>query len=194
MTRIQHFVETLIKDGYSMLELSHAFRINGFLDLYKGGKCVYHKLNNQYHKFTSEDNAILYVRETITGSTAVPDFKKAKHGITYQEFRHAKYMADDSSHAEDYHWRLDEEASDTDMYIIFHRDTAKIGRTKDISKRIKQLQTGLSHSVEVYLFKGKGHMERKMHDIFSSFKTNREWFKADYRIYRFANKYGTKCG
>jgi len=68
MTRIQHFVETLIKDGYSMLELSHAFRINGFLDLYKGGKCVYHKLNNQYHKFTSEDNAILYVRETITGS------------------------------------------------------------------------------------------------------------------------------
>jgi len=194
MIKIQQFVETLIKDKYNVLELSHAFRINGFLDLYKGGKCVYNKLTNEYKKFTSEDNAMLFVRESITGSTAVPDFKKAKHGITYQEFRHAKYMNDDSSHAEDYHWRLDKDLTGTDMYIIFHRDTAKIGKTKDIEKRIKQLQTGLSHSIEVYLFKGKGHMERKMHEIFSCFKTNREWFKADYRIFRFAKKYGTICG
>lgn len=191
MDRILEFVDTLRNDGYKVLELKHAFRINGFLDLYKGGKCVYNKLTNQYHKFGGEDNAILCVKETIVGSEVVPDFKKAKHGITYQEWKNTKYRTDESTHAEDYHWRIDDTESDTDMYFIFHRDTAKIGKTKNIQKRVKQLQTALSHELDIYLFKSKGHMEGKMHQLFTEYKINREWFKADYRLFRFAKKYGT---
>lgn len=190
MNRIRHFVDQLFNDGYTVTELQHGFRINGFIDIYKGGKTVYNKHTNIYHRFSNEEESIEFTKQSIVGTEKVPDFKKAKNGMTWQEFKHQMSIISDSSHAEDYHWRVNDNITDSDLYIVFHRDTAKIGKSKNVNQRLKQLKTGLSHSPEMFVFKGKGHLEKVLHQIFSEFKTSREWFVADYRIFRFAKKYG----
>jgi rRNA maturation protein Rpf1 len=190
MDRLHSFIDELEQDGYGILRLKHAYRINGNLDIYRRSYTVYLKTSNKYLNYKTGDEMFSAVKSMLIGTPKVKDFKQAKNGMQYREFKQQMYAIKDSSHAEDFHWRIDEKTGDDDMYFLFHRDTAKIGRTKDINKRLKQLLTGLSHDPVVYVFKGKGHMEKVMHNVFSSFKTSREWFKLDYRMKRFSEKYG----
>lgn len=190
MDRLHRFIDELEHDGYSILNLKHAFRINGSIDIYRRAYTVYVKNENKYLKYKTGDEMFSAVKSMLVGVPKVKDFKQAKNGMKYREFKQTMYSISDSSHAEDFHWRLDDKTSEDDMYFLFHRDTAKIGRTKDVRKRMKQLLTGLSHDPVVYVFKGKGHMEKVMHKVFSPFKTSREWFRLDYRMKRFAEKHG----
>jgi hypothetical protein len=198
---VKKFVDELRSSGYSIYEMQHAYRINGVVDIYKSGTCVYDKVNHKYHKFNSPELAINLTQDLCRNHKPAENFKKAKHGITYKEFKNNKRFNPaqfyerldlllNEHHAEDYHWKLNETTGEYDMYIIFHRDTAKIGKSKDVIKRVKELQTALSHEVTVYRFAGKGHMENTMHKIFKEFKLNREWFRSDHRIKRFARVYG----
>lgn len=190
MNRLEEFINNLEDDGNEILRLQHAYRVNGNLDIYRRAYTLFLKSKNEYLKFNTEEEMISSVKAIITDLPRVQNFKQLKNGMGYREFKMKKYSIKDSSHAEDYHWSLDDKTGEDDMYFVFHRDTAKIGRTKDIKKRLSQLKTALSHDYQVYLFKGKGHMERKMHNVFLEFRTSREWFKRDYRMVRFAKKYG----
>ena len=190
MDRLSRFIDSLEDDGYSILRLKHAYRINGGLDIYRRAYTVFTKADNKYHKYKTEDDMFTAVKSMLTGLQKVDNYKQMKNGIGYREFKQMIYYEKDSSHAEDFHWRINEEVSDDHMYFLFHRDTTKIGRTKDIHRRIKDLSTSLSHDYSVYMFKNKGHMEKVMHKVFDGFRTSREWFRSDYRMIRFAEKYG----
>jgi hypothetical protein len=190
MNRIHELISSLSEDGIEVLEMRHAFRLNGVMDVYKFENVVFRKDLNEYNRFKSKEEVARYVKDTIGGIERQKNFKQVKNGMSIQEFRYEMYKTKDSSHAEDFHWRIDEQVSEDHMYFIFHRDTVKIGRSKDVKKRLASLKTALSHDLEAYLFKNKGHMEKKLHHVFSKFKTKREWFRVDYRIKRFAVKYG----
>lgn len=64
----------------------------------------------------------------------------------------------------------------------------KIGRSKNPSKRIKDLSTGLADKWELlYVEENKGFMESKLHSIFEEDKTSgaKEWFYESRRILKF---------
>lgn len=192
MDRLSSFIDSIEHDGYSILRLKHAYRINGGLDIYRRSYTVFTKSDNKYHKYKTEDDMLSSVKSMLVNLPKVDNYKQAKNGIGYREFKQVMYSQKDSSHAEDFHWRINEYSSDDHMYFLFHRDTTKIGRTKNINRRIKALSTSLSHDYNVFLFNNKGHMEKVMHMVFAEFRTSREWFKSDYRMIRFAEKYGIK--
>lgn len=72
-----------------------------------------------------------------------------------------------------------------DLYLIRDTvdDTLKIGRSKNISARLKQLQVATSHKLNLlYEIKGKGFMEEELHSRFNDIRLTGEWFKNDGRI------------
>jgi len=53
----------------------------------------------------------------------------------------------------------------------------KIGRTKNIEKRLKQLQTGSGVKLRlVYLFEKLGHKEKYLHEELNRWRQSGEWF------------------
>jgi len=68
-----------------------------------------------------------------------------------------------------------------DLYIIQSDKTGaiKIGRTKNIKRRLKQLQTGSPYCLKIILLaEGMGHLEQKLHKDLAALKIRRngEWF------------------
>jgi len=72
-----------------------------------------------------------------------------------------------------------------DLYIIQCDKTGafKIGVSKDVNKRYKQLQTGCPYELKIILIlKNGANMEKKLHHDLKDFKTtkqNQEWFCFD---------------
>lgn len=92
--------------------------------------------------------------------------------------------------AEDYHWKNNIDKTSLDhLYLLFYDNTVKIGRTKNIKSRIKQLKTGFSKEFKYYVFENKGFLEKTLHNCFSEFRLNGEWFEKCSRIERFLNQY-----
>ena len=74
---------------------------------------------------------------------------------------------------------------DDDLYLILDTSSKKlkIGRSKNVSKRLRQLQTSNSGYLSLlFLIKGKGHREESVHKKFSHLNTNGEWFEYDNSI------------
>lgn len=73
----------------------------------------------------------------------------------------------------------------TNLYIIQMAVTGdfKVGRSKDASKRLSQLQVGCPHRLKLLLeAKGLGHMERRVHQALMPFRTrygSGEWFREE---------------
>ena len=70
----------------------------------------------------------------------------------------------------------------TDLYIIQMAVTGdiKVGRSKDPSRRLKQLQTGCPHPLKVILhIPNEGHREGEIHRLmrYRSTRTQGEWFE-----------------
>ena len=70
------------------------------------------------------------------------------------------------------------------LYIIQTDKTGafKIGRSKNPTKRLKQLQTGCPDKLRLLLvLENKGHMEKNLHQRLRNFKSRRngEWFDFD---------------
>lgn len=67
------------------------------------------------------------------------------------------------------------------MGLYFIRDSKgniKIGKTKNIIKRISQLQTANSYHIYLVLFlPGEQEYERSYHDFFNRYKIKGEWFR-----------------
>jgi hypothetical protein len=71
------------------------------------------------------------------------------------------------------------------LYIIQMSCTGafKVGRSGNVPKRLKQLQTSCPHKLKVLLVaEGQGHLERSVHQALRSFQTRGqrgEWFSEE---------------
>jgi hypothetical protein len=67
-----------------------------------------------------------------------------------------------------------------DLYFIQMEEAPfyfKIGRTKNVEKRLKQLQTGSGIKLKlIYLFEGLGHKEKELHEQLRLWRQSGEWF------------------
>ncbi len=66
-----------------------------------------------------------------------------------------------------------------DLYIIqMHTlGNVKVGRSSNVSNRLKQLQTGCPHKLKVILHVvGQGSLEKVLHDRMSRYRLEGEWF------------------
>lgn len=73
----------------------------------------------------------------------------------------------------------------TSLYLIHDTilNTLKIGRSKNVSSRIKTLQIATSNKLNVlFEINGLGHKEKEVHSIFKDFQLTSEWFKYDLQI------------
>jgi DNA-binding XRE family transcriptional regulator len=70
------------------------------------------------------------------------------------------------------------------IYLISHEyQFVKIGYTKNINKRLKQLQTSSPVKLEVlHLIDGNVTLEKELHLLFKDLRTSGEWFKFDNSI------------
>jgi len=71
------------------------------------------------------------------------------------------------------------------IYLIQNKETGhfKIGRTKNINKRIKQLQTGSSGElvlVDKFESNYASKLESYLHNIYSAYNISGEWFDLSY--------------
>lgn len=67
------------------------------------------------------------------------------------------------------------------IYFISNRNAIKIGFTKNIERRRKQLQTGNSKELQLlYYIQGDRSTEYYFHRYFHDYKINGEWFDYDF--------------
>lgn len=75
-----------------------------------------------------------------------------------------------------------EKSVEDDLYLILDTSSKKlkIGRSKNVQKRLKQLQTSNSGSLSLlFTLKGEGFREEYVHGMFSHLNTNGEWYEYD---------------
>ena len=70
------------------------------------------------------------------------------------------------------------------IYLVAHLDQfVKIGFTKNINKRLSQLQVSSPVKLEVlHLIEGNVSLEKELHRKFKEFRTSGEWFNYDSSI------------
>ena len=79
------------------------------------------------------------------------------------------------------------------IYFIYSEESnaVKIGRAKNVEKRLKTLQTANPHELKVIkTFKVKGgkaakELESSLHQKFDNIRLSREWFKAEQELFNF---------
>ncbi|MEH2217588.1 MAG: GIY-YIG nuclease family protein [Nostoc sp.] len=81
-----------------------------------------------------------------------------------------------------FYTQSDEEVTDSDrfIYILKSRQYYKIGIAKDVAKRMRELQTGdpVKHLfVSSSFFKDAPRFERRLHEAFTEYREEGEWFK-----------------
>lgn len=185
---------SLFRDKYRVTELSHAFRLNGVLDVYKNGVTFYDIVNNKYHRIHESSKQVPFCIQLLDTYQEQPDYKPTKKGgVSYKEFKNTSRNGEydyNTVRAEDYHWKQNiSQTSEDHLYFIFHDNNVKIGRTKNPIKRLKVLQTALSHRAKMYVFFNKGFMENKLHSCLSELRKEGEWFSNCVRISHFITKY-----
>lgn len=64
------------------------------------------------------------------------------------------------------------------VYFIVVGDVVKIGRTKNLTKRIEALRVGLAHPIDAVYFDSKDRlMELEVHKMFAEDRLLGEWFR-----------------
>jgi hypothetical protein len=91
---------------------------------------------------------------------------------------------------------LSSEPEDFSSYIYFvyapRAQRIKIGITKDVPKRIRQLQTGSSEPLEVIVVvRGSRDHEKAWHICFASLRQHGEWFTAHPYLLRLIKSFTT---
>jgi len=65
-----------------------------------------------------------------------------------------------------------------DLYIMQDESgMLKIGRSVDVDRRLKQLKTGNPGIRLMHVWRGKGDMEKRLHEDLSKFRVKLEWFE-----------------
>lgn len=95
--------------------------------------------------------------------------------------------------AADYLFRNNKEKTSEDhLYFLVTEGKVKIGKSKNIESRMKQLQTALSNDYCCYCFHNKGFLETKLHRIYKEFRLRGEWFVLNNNISRFIERYNER--
>ena len=73
------------------------------------------------------------------------------------------------------------------IYLISHQNEyLKIGYTKNVRKRLTQLQVSNPIKLELlHLIEGDSNLEKELHLLFQEYSINGEWFKYDNNILRY---------
>jgi hypothetical protein len=178
----------LIKDVY---EMQHCYRINGIVDIYKHGFCVYDKVNNLYHKFDKIADVCsmaLKLLSTNEPQEVFSSVNKSSGKISYKAFKQRMAVAD--WRPEEDHWKTHKDKVSED-HLYFATDgmnRVKIGRSNNPWKRIKTMNTGNASDVQLLcVVKNKGCLEKNFHSCFSKLNITREWFSYTSRIDDFIN-------
>ena len=190
MYKLVNFLNWLKENNYTVTELGHAYRINGCYDIWKSGKKVYYKNKNIYRDTNGLKRQIEITKEVLPTLVRVDDYKRAKNGISYKEFKNNLRNIEVKTFSEDYHWKQNiEKTSEEHLYFVVCNNRIKIRRSKNVEKRMMALSTGLSDDYTCYKFDNKGFLEPLLHRAFSDINTIREWFVFDVRIKRFIDTY-----
>jgi hypothetical protein len=70
------------------------------------------------------------------------------------------------------------------VYFISDGEFVKIGKSKNPDKRLREMQTGNPHKLELILVMEIGE-EWQYHDLFRSYNFTREWFKIEGELAHF---------
>lgn len=176
----------LSSQGVDVLELKHAWRINGVVDIWKENYMTFEIPINKYERFSSEQDSIDYALTVFKNYEKRAAFKPTATGrMSYQEFKNRKNQQKPES--EYLHWEQSTKTSGDDLYFIANEvSEVKIGRSNNPHKRMKVLQTGSATGLKMlFIAKGKGCMENIMHKCFSDIALSGEWFQHTERIDRF---------
>ena len=162
----------------------HAYRLNGVVDIYKHGFCVYDRVNNIYHKLQKIADVFSLAKKILSENKTRDTFDSRKNGqITYKTFQKRKENSD--WRPENNHWDLNKDKI-SDDHLYFASDglgRLKIGRSKNPKQRIKHINTSNASNVElVMIARNKGCIEKNMHSCFSGLKIKGEWFSYSSRF------------
>jgi len=75
------------------------------------------------------------------------------------------------------------------VYFIYDKSNIKIGFTKNIKKRIKELQTSNSNKLVLLgYFIGDMNKEQELHNQFKNYQILNEWFRPDQKLIDYINE------
>lgn len=179
-------IDYIKSQGFPIVEMQHAIRINGCVDVWMNGYKMFDIVINQYVDFDNKKQLLTKAFILCKQYGERNAFKRKNNKISYKEFKHKNI----NQTAEYYHWKNNKEFSETYLYFIKCGIFVKIGFSKNVEKRLATLSTGMpSESKILAKFKGMGHLEKTLHRCFSELKTKEkgEWFYYDKRIIDFIN-------
>lgn len=82
-----------IKNTNTVIELEHAHRVNGVVDIWKNMKTVYDKPKNKYHNIENDNERGALIMQLIQSYPPQDPFKKTNKGrISMQEFKNNLYQ------------------------------------------------------------------------------------------------------
>lgn len=179
------FANEIKSQGFDVIPLGHAYRINGVIDVWFNGRTLFNKKKNEYLNFDNREKLVstaLYLADQLGKHEAFSKTKKG--GMTYQTFKHKETK----STAEYYHWENDKKTSEKHLYFIKSGVHVKIGMSSNPEKRLLELRTGTPEQPKIILIvNNKGHMEKILHKCFSKWRVrgNGEWFMFSQQIQDF---------
>lgn len=189
--RRKEFIESL-RSKYYLRELNHAFRMNEILDIFKGNENVFDNINKKHFKFKTHEETEAFVTQFLIENKGSFGNLNSNSRLSYGSFKNRLNVAKnktDIEQPEDMYWNQNiDSVIESDLYFLFHNGFVKIGRTRNMQNRIKQLKTSLSSKYECFVVKGKGNLEKKFHFVFSEFAQNGEWFIEHKRMRSFIEK------
>lgn len=173
--------------GIEVVELHHAFRLNGVIDLWKFEATVFELPTKEQKTFKDRNEAYKYAVKMLEVHEKRAAFKKTANGrIAYQEFKHTKVS--NVFEAEYMHWKAScNKVGEDHLYFIANEvGEVKIGRSKNPQQRLKDLNTSSATGLKLlHVASNKGVMERQLHKCFEDIALTGEWFAYTERIDRF---------
>lgn len=98
MKRIERFqkkIDELQIEGIEVVELKHAYRVNGVIDIWKDPRMVFEIPANKYTRFETSQEMVDFAVDALKLHGKRPTFKKLPTGrISMKEFRHNKAVLD----------------------------------------------------------------------------------------------------
>ena len=141
--------------------------------------------NYPYSLFLRSDieSFIILLRETME---YYDELALTDNDIKYSELKsiiehHKKYLEQKGK-------KKEKKVIEDDLYLILDTvdNAVKIGRSKNPTARLSQLQLATNHKLKLLQsIKSKGFMEKSLHKRFASIRLASEWFKNDGTIIKY---------
>lgn len=170
-----------VKHRITIEEFKHAYRLNNHVDFYKKGDYVRNHTTGEGFWFESTEAAMEKSMNIALISKSNKIWRPRKQTTKLKQVERA--MSKDPIFGAKYIWNKNQEYTDKDLYFVADDyNCIKIGRSKNVTKRLKSKTFASSKLTLIHVEKGKGHMESELHRIFDEYRKKGEWFVYDYDI------------